>query len=80
MNAEKKKGLPLDKPFSTNKMAWLRGLDLNQRPPGYEPRRSTLSLVGGAALSLRPRYFYPSDTLVLDASWTQFWPGWSAEV
>src|ERR1700675_4510322 len=38
MNPQKKKGLPLGKAFLTNTMAWLRGLDLNQRPAAPESR------------------------------------------
>src|SRR5262249_11029672 len=33
---EKQKGLPSREPF-LRQMKWLRGLDLNQRPSGYEP-------------------------------------------
>jgi hypothetical protein len=34
----KRKGLLLvGKPLSSNSLNWLRGLDLNQRPSGYEP-------------------------------------------
>jgi hypothetical protein len=44
----------------------LRGLDLNQRPPGYEPERSTLSLVDLSTLSPRTCHFSPTEPLILN--------------
>src|SRR5713226_1216371 len=38
--------------YGTGAFGWLRGLDLNQRPPGYEPERSILSLADSVALTL----------------------------
>ena len=43
----------------TNQSIWLRGLDLNQRPSGYEPVGQTLSLAVSVALTPATVHFHP---------------------
>jgi hypothetical protein len=54
LTAIQQKGLPIQKSEALVKTydGWLRGLDLNQRPSGYEPERSILSLADSVALTL----------------------------
>src|SRR4051794_40182325 len=46
----KRKGASVQAPYVIDGF-WLRGLDLNQRPLGYEPKVSTLSPVESVALT-----------------------------
>ena len=54
----------------TNIRIWLRGLDLNQRPSGYEPERSSISLADCIALPPATSNFSTQFTRILDPYWT----------
>jgi hypothetical protein len=49
---------------------WLRGLDLNQRPLGYEPKGSTLSPVDSVALTRIPAQMFLKNVRFLHGSCT----------
>ena len=61
----------LAQPIETKTKDWLRGVDLNHRPLGYEPNRTPLTASDSNALA-SPSHSKPREnSSVLDPNWTQ---------